>query len=186
MSLHHDIVEKLSVDGYLGRETFIRSVVDLKAYYKSETHDYIQNTYGEFIGTEKTRATLEEEINCMKNAYHNFYIKKYNNILGHYFRNLYHIFKFLFLTDQIVFEQKQFYANIIRAQLSNAELTMLFYNCFIENLGYPKFKFLVDKFDLLQNMDDNDILDISHISAFESLIIAKNPFTEEISKNAYV
>lgn len=190
LSLHHDIVGKLSITGisreHIGRETFIQSVFDLKNFYWGETHYSLQDDNGNFSTTELFRNSKEEEIDCVICAYNKHYLDKYHNVLGHYFRNLYHIFKFIYLTKQIANEQKQFYANIIRAQLSNAELTLLFYNCFVENLGYPKFKFLVENFDILQNMDEIDLIDKSHKILFEELTIDKNPFEEEIKNNAYL
>jgi Putative phage abortive infection protein len=69
--------------------------------------------------------------------------------LGHYFRNLYHIFKFV---DKSDVTDKKFYAGLVRAQLSSFELLFLVYNCLSEN-GLEKFKPLVEKYAVLKNLD---------------------------------
>lgn len=73
---------------------------------------------------------------------------KYSNELSHYFRLLYNIIKFV---DNAEIENKKFYTNIIRAQLSVPELFLLFYNCiFFSDL---KLKPLVEKYSILKHLD---------------------------------
>ena len=50
--------------------------------------------------------------------------------LGHYFRTLYNIIKFIANSEV---ENKQVYFNLIRAQLSSNELSLLFFNCLSSN-----------------------------------------------------
>ena len=84
-------------------------------------------------------------------------------LVGHYFRTLYNIVKFI-ATSEV--ENKQTYINILRAQLSSAELTLLFYNC-ISKYGSEKFKLLVEKFGLLENMDFSKLHDPKHRELFK-------------------
>jgi hypothetical protein len=79
----------------------------------------------------------------------------YQNQLGHYFRLLYNIIKFVDRSDG-EFEQKKFYSNLVRAQLSDSELRLLFYNC-LSKWGIDKFKPLVEKFALLKTLDTRGI-----------------------------
>lgn len=67
--------------------------------------------------------------------------------LGHYFRSLYHLVRYV---DESGVEDKRLYMRLLRAQLSYPELVLLFYNCL--TLGYTKFKPLVEKYELLQNL----------------------------------
>ena len=88
--------------------------------------------------------------------------------LGHYFRNLYHIIKFI---EESNIDSKKRYTNFVRAQLSAGELSLLFYNCLSE-LGSEKFKPLIEQYSLLKNMDysllfNKEHLDIYDKSAFE-------------------
>ena len=82
--------------------------------------------------------------------------------VGHYFRTLYNIVKFI-ATSEV--ENKQTYINILRAQLSSSELTLLFYNC-ISKYGSEKFKPLVEQFGLLENMDFSCLIDPKHRELF--------------------
>ncbi len=89
------------------------------------------------------------------------------NALGHYFRNLYHIFKYIHLSGQTI-EERKFYATIVRAQLSSDELYLLLYNSLIPRLGNPKFLYLMKTYDILQNFNKNLInafdLEIYHVT----------------------
>ena len=67
---------------------------------------------------------------------------------GYYFRNLYQIPKFI---DQSKVTDPQRYAHLLRAQLSTAELTLLFYNC-LSSVGRMQFKPLAEKYALFEGM----------------------------------
>lgn len=73
--------------------------------------------------------------------------------LGHYFRMLYNIIKLVKRTEGI---DQRFYTNLVRAQLSTAELMLIFYNC-LSDWGREKFKPLVEEFALLKTMP-NDVI----------------------------
>ncbi len=88
--------------------------------------------------------TEREKIN---NIYLAFYNANQAEI-GHYFRSLYHIIK---LIDRSEIENKRVYTNLVRAQLSSHELTLLFYNC-LSDLGVEKFKPLAEKYALFKNI----------------------------------
>lgn len=81
---------------------------------------------------------LEEPQNIITNSYKEF-SKFSQSDLGHYFRNLYHLIKFI---DKSTSNEKNFYAHLVRAQLSSHELLLLFYNC-LSPYGIEKFKPLV-------------------------------------------
>lgn len=82
--------------------------------------------------------------------------------LGHYFRNLYHIIKFI---DESKIENKKRYTNFVRAQLSAGELALIFFNCLTE-LGNEKFKPLIEKYSLLKNMDYNLMFNKEHLNEY--------------------
>jgi hypothetical protein len=50
----------------------------------------------------------------------------HRDLLGHYFRNLYHVVKFV---DRSKIKEKKRYTNFLRAQLSGSESELLFFNC---------------------------------------------------------
>ncbi|MGB0869980.1 MAG: putative phage abortive infection protein [Flavobacteriales bacterium] len=72
-----------------------------------------------------------------------------NVSLYRYFTNLYHIYKFI---DDSAIEDKKRYSNIVRAQLSNGELHLLFYNG-LSKYGYDKFKPFIEKYSIFDNFD---------------------------------
>lgn len=77
--------------------------------------------------------------------------EKYKNDLGHYFRFLYHVVKFV---DQSQVDDKYFYIQIIRATLSESELVLIGANCCYGE-GVGKFKELVEKYALLHNLSED-------------------------------
>ena len=79
--------------------------------------------------------------------------KKCKNDLGPYFRQIYNILKFLSRQRNINSDQKKFYSNILRSQLSSAELSLLMFNC-ATSYGIKKMNPLVKEFDLLKHCDD--------------------------------
>lgn len=52
----------------------------------------------------------------------------YSSLLAHYYRHLYQTVKFVVQQSLLTYEQKRNYLRILRAQLSNQEQVMLFYN----------------------------------------------------------
>lgn len=87
------------------------------------------------------------------------------NVFDHYFRHLYRIFKYIAQSDLIEDTDRYDYACIVRAQLSDYELLMLFYNC-LNNAGIEKFKPLIETFALLKNLRDELLADKSHIDEY--------------------
>lgn len=89
----------------------------------------------------------DKSYEAFKIHYDLFYIEHEHEI-GHYFRQLYTLIKFVDHTEGI---DKKFYTNIVRAQLSGQELSLLFYNC-LSDWGSQKFKPFVERYSLLKTM----------------------------------
>ena len=88
--------------------------------------------------------------------------------LGHYYRYLYNIVRFIKDEGQ----ESGPYIRLIRAQLSDQELLLLFYNCVSENGG--NFTALVVEFSLLDNMPRMKVLDQSHLDLIEPKAFDRN------------
>ena len=106
------------------------------------------------------QATTLNENEMAVRCYEDFY-KRYQHDLGHYFRNLYHIIKFVDETDalkssdaSVEHKGRRRYTSLARAQLSVYELGLLFYN----GLGSEgrKFKPLIERYGLLENLHDRE------------------------------
>ncbi len=85
---------------------------------------------------------------------------------GHYFRNLYNLIKLIDRNDNMMYEEKKTYTNIVRAQLSSYELLLLFYNC-LSSYGSEKFKPLVEKYHLLKTVPGDKLINERHRDAYD-------------------
>ena len=101
-------------------------------------------------------------------AYEEFY-SKHNTELGHYFRTVYNIIKFI---DNSDIPEKNFYSNLLRAQLSDSEAALLFHNGLSKH-GIEKFKPLMERYGLLKNVNEEDMLDKSLASKYEPAAFGK-------------
>jgi hypothetical protein len=88
-------------------------------------------------------------LESLQTTYSAFHDQRQHQV-GHYFRLLYNIIKFV---DNAPIENKKFYTNLVRAQLSADELSLLFWNC-LSQLGKGRFKPLVEKYALLKTLPD--------------------------------
>ena len=120
---------------YKGREAF-------KGIYEDAVFEYER-----FISITNTGLKY-----ILKNNWLDGYTKiPATNRFDHYFRHLYRIFKYVDTTDLISDEERYEYACIVRSQLSDYELIMLFFNGLSDN-GKEKFKPLIEKYAILKNM----------------------------------
>ncbi len=175
LALFIDIIDKSAI----GNDYSRRAIFE---YLLGRLRNITDNARKINIGTSAVQIkpynsfSLDQNTDIIRNSYSEFF-NKYQDILGHYFRHLYQIFKYIHLTNLISDKEKQFYSNIVRAQLSTYELVLLFYNSLVEHLGYPKFNFLINEYDVLQNLNTNEILDTSHNEIFNNLKINEDPFS---------
>jgi hypothetical protein len=82
--------------------------------------------------------------------YQNWYLDEGNSAqLAHYFRILYRILEYI---DAAKIDDKKLYVKILRAQLSEQELAILFYNSFIPE--GKKMQKHIEKYALLKHMNE--------------------------------
>ena len=93
-----------------------------------------------------------------------FFSKKNHSDLGHYFRTLYNIVKFV--NDKQPHNPK-YYTNLLRSQLSTYEHLLLFYNC-QSVYGKERFKPLIIEYSLLDNLAISVLLDKEHKNFYPS------------------
>ncbi|MDO8160437.1 hypothetical protein FKQ51_24595 [Bacillus toyonensis] len=120
---------------------------------KSINHEYItefkkkKSINHEYITEFKMNYCDNPLIELRHEAYETLY-KKYENAIGHYYRNLYRIVKLIqnntfdSKSQELDNEEKRQYRGILRAQLSSFELLMLFYNISYSKKG-ENFKKLI-------------------------------------------
>lgn len=100
----------------------------------------------------------------------------YSPVIGHYFRHLYQMLKFIDLSEKSLESLTQVqsqgssskhnfnqYAQFIQSQMSSPELLMSFYNaaCFTKALN------LINQYNLLENLSYNLLIDESHNGSFK-------------------
>jgi hypothetical protein len=133
--------------------------------FKKWYDDFRQFSFGaRFLLTEEGKAaTVRRPENGIEN-YEAFYYEVRQAQLGHYFRNLYHLIKFVKEAEALKhpdtkteYKTRRRYTSLVRATLSQFELALLFYNCASE-LGEEKFMPLVEEYGLLHNFNKDDLL----------------------------
>jgi Putative phage abortive infection protein len=102
---------------------------------------------------------------------YNYFYRDHQSDLGHYFQMLYNIFRYI---DDGPFSDG-IYAKILRAQLSNQELLIIFYNNATER--GKAFAALAERFELYDNMDTERLLRPEHIELASKKSFGKNPMS---------
>ena len=154
--LSQTLKEKITKEKFEGRD------LDYDTF-----EDQFRDDFGHFH-EEKYERTLDEQLaqihlnnekheRLIDQAYQEFYDKHQADV-GHYFRNLYHIFKFVKYSNV---GDPKFYTDLIRAQLSSDELLLLFYNC-LSKYGRTKFKPWIEEYALLHTMPVDQLIDTEH------------------------
>jgi hypothetical protein len=156
LNIHTSIVNSLDLRKAEEKSSVISEGRDCFNIFYTRLEHYIK-TKGKRLTIDPKKSDITDTID----SYYIFYEKNQNN-LGHYFRNLYHIIKFV---DNSEIEKKKTFTNFVRAQLSSHELALLFYNCLSEN-GEEKFKPLLEKYALLKNMNRELIFNITHLNEY--------------------
>lgn len=172
LNLHHQIVNSIDYSYYKTKEKtrgmgglrFGEVKPEDKERVEIKGRDFFKHHFDGLSGVIKETPEKYEEL----------YLKYYHVLqtdLGHYFRNLYRIIKFVDQTDfsyqkDAIDDKQQFqlkyqYTSMIRAQLSDYELLWIFYNGICE-YGEEKFKPLIEKYSLLKNIPDSSLPVIEH------------------------
>ncbi|MCY3870803.1 MAG: putative phage abortive infection protein [Gemmatimonadetes bacterium] len=164
-----DVPRVTSLGEYQGRACFENLLTRFKGFYDRDQEDN-----GDQENEENKEKSQDIEDNddshslvYIDKTYEKFFAK-YQSHVGHYFRHLYNVVKFV--DDQKdfpkKFKEKKRYTNFIRAQLSSDELGLLFYNC-LSKRG-AKFRDLVEKYALLEDMRFETLMDPEHKKLYDS------------------
>lgn len=97
----------------------------------------------------------------MNLALYEFYHKKYQNIISHTFRFMYHVLKYIIKNKECEKDKKR-YIKLVQSYMSNDELIVLFYNCLskygLNQKGENNFKKMLEKYNFFENIDLNSLL----------------------------
>jgi hypothetical protein len=177
ISNHHEIVAKLSHGTGKKKkeqgEVLLRARLNLYNYIGRSTKDWLS---GGSARPDNRPKNVEDALTEIREEYTDFCNSSIGGSLSHYFQNLYHIFKYIYTTDAIPNDRKQFYATLVRAQLSFDELTLMFYNSLVPEFGYPNFLFLIREFDILKRFELGVVEDWPfHKEAYKHLLGIAEP-----------
>jgi len=174
INLHNQIVNQIEI-------TITQTSKTSKGTTENRTilkgHDCFVRTYENFrllyqhlsANQAKMKTPIYPDKKDFINAVFIEFFKDRYSSLGHYYKNLYQIVRFV---DNANISNKSNYTDIIRAQLSTNELLMLCIYC-LSN-GKEEFKPLVEKYSLLKDIAENpellryDCKDLYDKKAFEA------------------
>lgn len=154
LELHRTNVENISTQVSIGNISTGRTAIT-----------WLANELRNWLREASHSAGEQKRQDIVATAFDSFYEKRLSNSMGHYFRTAYVIVKFI---DESSVSDKKRYIRIFRAQLSQAELLILFYNC-IGQHGNMKFRPLTKQYDLFQNLPSSSLADASD---FDLLLLA--------------
>lgn len=179
MSLLNQIIDFMKHENKSGREYFhyvfeefkrihIRDLTPVKMnIHEDAVRNGSKENYSRYkFNSESFRPHLEK-------IYEKFYSAHHYN-LGHYFRYLYNIVKYIKISfpDNIDLQNK--YIGIIQAQMSNDELGLLFYNVLSiysrNSEGKDKFREWLDEYNFFQNLDKKCILEDCYTEYFPKTV----------------
>jgi hypothetical protein len=155
-------------------------VVSLELYPVLEKSDVANIEVALKVGTGSLENYLDEDLDMhelkIKSAYKSLAESHIDNF-SHYFRNLYHILKYIAESKLIGEKEKKEYSKFVRSQLSEVELVAIFYNSITKvelagrgdmELGYPKMTALIKRFDILQNMSPRSLIHPCHYEIYKN------------------
>ncbi|MBU1233291.1 MAG: putative phage abortive infection protein [Proteobacteria bacterium] len=181
LRLHQEIVNSINLYNKknshetVGRDCFKpfynRFVDEFKKTSGSVIREDLSN-----VGMSKEDANRSNDLKTIKTAYKDFHEINQAEV-GHYFRNMYNILKFIHQSDV---KSKTLYSNLLRAQLSAYELLLLFYNC-LSDMGNEKFKPLLEEYALLKSVSRQLLIEPeSHILFYD-----QSAFNKSVSKRLF-
>ena len=161
LKIHHQIVNSIEVFKHQIDSPIANTI------YKGRKVFSVK--YNEFM---KDYINKIEEPNIFNEELYMRYYEEMQVHFGHYFRNLYRMFKLVDKAQLISnpnlryseisnFRIRYKYTCIIRSNLSDYELLWLFYNCLSKN-GRDKFKPLIIKYTILKNLPFDKLIYMQH------------------------
>ncbi len=147
-----------------GRDCFVTFLSRLKNEYRNTVIDS-EDMQGGIKDDNLFKRTVKgkaDELELIQNGYTKFWGDNKHE-LGHYFRYLFNVFKFVKDSDIV---DKEKYTGIVKAQLSDQELALLFYNCITEH-GRDNFYPMVNDYHLIDNMPSSLLFNKYHVGLYE-------------------
>lgn len=150
--LHHQVVD--GIDFRTGEAVTTKGRDCFRIYYTRR----LRNAYQAVLDDE---AGPRDALGRARAAYEAFYARNGHEV-GHYFTNLFRIYKFI---DGSPSGDREGYAEIVRAQLSTYELGLLFYNG-LSRQGAP-FKALLERYAVFEDLPADLPFDLGDLKLYD-------------------
>ncbi|UXS99744.1 putative phage abortive infection protein [Agrobacterium tumefaciens] len=158
LSLHNTIVN--SIDLYYSGRKESMGIVSDKGPRETRGRDCFKQFFENFQD-QYTVATGPTEKDRLQAAYDVFWDLRQQD-LAHYYRYLYNVLRFVFEYEGKI--DKQRYVKLLRAQLSDFELALLFYTAL--NAHGINYWLYIHEYRILDNMPDSVFIHPTHKSLF--------------------
>ncbi len=164
LTLHHELVgsifdrktEKGEAVELSGRAVFASTYIPLKNRYRGLQSD-----------PPNSPEALDADINRIRKQFSWFHKR-----FGPYFGNLFSIIEFVDKNKVGYLEVKQFYVDLLKAQLSDYELIFIFYYA-VTTGNKQHYADLVEKYHLFGKLAQKDLMDPAHAQYFNSAAFGK-------------
>lgn len=166
LSLQQEIVDNLSYE-YYESMVICPSSIPEGSFYKSEPKVKLRGRET-FEGIYSQASIQYRGVRCMnglRGLIQTFGCDVFSKVgvttrFNHYFRHLCSIYEFVDSSDLISDEERPDYASIVRSQLSDCELTILFYAC-INTEDTKGLRSLAEKYQIFKDLRDDLLADAS-------------------------
>lgn len=145
--------------------------IDVRTGITRRGRDCFVVMYNELYQTFRQMGTsqkLENEIVLINLVFQEFYRKRQAD-LAHYFNHLRSIVEFVHSSER---PDRNFYINLVRSELSTHEQLLLFYYG-LSTSPSGSFKPLIEEYDILRSMPQNNLMATQHVAFYESLTTAR-------------
>jgi Putative phage abortive infection protein len=158
LRFHNEIISAITLD--VNEMDFSSGQNIAKTISGRKTFVEYYDTYKRFFqeASEMMPANSPEGLaKLFDKSYSTFYLE-YQSELGHYFRNLFNIIKYV---TNLEAEDQPFFFRLLYAQLSNFELIMLFFHCL--KSSETEYKELVEKNALLDAVPKDEVTSMAFV-----------------------
>lgn len=158
------ITSSIKDDSLVGR-AYIESVINqLMNKYEAEMNDEIKKIEDEVCRNIPLNTLKYDSFKSyVSNIYEDVYSGK-EHLLGHYLRYIYNLMKFV-VKERKEKKDEMYYINLIQAQLSDVELSLIFYNALskhgLNSAKENQFFKLLEHYRFLENVNDKSLMSFS-------------------------
>jgi hypothetical protein len=159
LSLHNELINNL----YFSNGSDKHEKRSVLLFLKGQLLGQLINLRKEYVSlsTSKNQISELQEKKIIKEVIEAF-VDSYGNYLEHYMNNLYQLIKLVQLTKLTDENEKPFYVDIIKAQLTPYELMLIFYFSIVQLNTYPDFNPLIKGYKFFEHLDMKVLADAVH------------------------